>query len=123
MGSEVMPCIIQRGLLSDIFSPRSQTLVRIPCEDCGAATKHKVLRLQQIIRESEWSASAQDDSLERDHNDRVGEGDHSMVWPGFISRTSTPRTSLLKSLGRPVSIGNVAKCMGITVFGFSRSQA
>src|SRR5579872_1874214 len=46
-----------------------------------------------------------------------------MVMPGFISCTSTPGTSFCKALGVPVRAGKVPKCMGITVFGFSRLMA
>ena len=43
--------------------------------------------------------------------------------PGLISNTSTPGTSFCNALGRPTRTGKVPKCMGITVFGFSRLHA
>ena len=53
------------------------------------------------------------------HGNRVDDDCYEIVSPGFISLTSIPGTSFCSSVGLPVSTGNVPKCIGITVFGWS----
>src|SRR5208337_4411153 len=115
---------------------RRQHGVKIIFDLRNRNSTHAPVRLRGLIRHlAPWCSAARCPRVapaSRRHQDTAPAGIpvpppvsaiYEIVCPGFISTTSTLGTNFCNSAGVPVNIGNVPKCIGMTVSGCSNLQA